>query len=92
MGFPQPRGAVQSASFAALPAISKLHQLTQEVVKKRPFEGDVDDFLYWLDTSWHLRGARMERSLRREEHPVVCPSSTLSLEIDLSYKGLVLQP
>lgn len=69
-------------------AINELHQLTQNVVGTRPFEGDVDDFLYWLEHLLAFEGVPVwRRSLRREEHPVVCPSCALSLEIDLSYKG-----
>ncbi|WP_328357805.1 hypothetical protein OG800_19470 [Streptomyces sp. NBC_00445] len=68
-------------------AINELHQLTQNVVTARPFEGDVDDFLYWLEHLLAFEGVPFWRhSLRREEHPVVCPSCALSLEIDLSNK------
>lgn len=35
-------------------AINELHQLTQNHVTARPFEGDEDDFLYWLE---HLLAA-----------------------------------
>ncbi|WNM29291.1 hypothetical protein RKE30_02180 [Streptomyces sp. Li-HN-5-11] len=68
-------------------AINELHQLTQNVVMARPFEGDVDDFLYWLEHLLAFEGVPVWRhSLRREEHAVVCPSCALSLEIDLSSK------
>lgn len=69
-------------------AINELHQLTQNAVVTRPFEGDVDDFLYWLEHLLAFEGVPVwRRRLRREVHPVVCPSCALSLEIDLSYKG-----
>ena len=69
-------------------AINELHQLTQNVVVTRPLEGDVDDFLYWLEHLLAYEGVPVwRRSLRREVHPVVCPSCALSLEIDLSCKG-----
>lgn len=69
-------------------AINELHQLTQNVVMTRPFEGDTDDFLCWLEHLLAFEGVPVwRRNLHRKEHPVVCPSCALSLEIDLSYKG-----
>ncbi|MFJ3310620.1 hypothetical protein ACIPSA_48225 [Streptomyces sp. NPDC086549] len=68
-------------------AINELHQLTRNHTMARPFEGDEDDFLYWLEHLLAFEGVPVwRRSLRREEHPVVCPSCALSLEIDLSRK------
>lgn len=68
-------------------AINELHQLTQNQTMARPFEGDEDDFLYWLEHLLAFEGVPVwRRRLRREEHPVVCPSCALSLEIDLSHK------
>lgn len=66
-------------------AINELHQLTQNHVTARPFEGDEDDFLYWLEHLLAFEGVPIwRRNLRRDEYPVVCPSCALSLEIDLS--------
>ncbi|MFJ3140000.1 hypothetical protein ACIPK5_29390 [Streptomyces sp. NPDC086843] len=66
-------------------AINELHQLTQNHVTARPFEGDEDDFLYWLEHLLAFEGVPIwRRILRRDEYPVVCPSCALSLEIDLS--------
>lgn len=68
-------------------AISELHQLTQIHTMARPFEGDEDDFLYWLEHLLAFEGVSVwRRSLGRVEHAVVCPYCTLSLEIDLSCK------
>ncbi|MER5599379.1 hypothetical protein [Streptomyces sp. NPDC002265] len=68
-------------------AINELHQLTQKVVMARPFEGDVDDFLYWMEHLLAFEGVPVwRRSLRRDDYPVVCPSCALRLEIDLSCK------
>lgn len=68
-------------------AIKELHQLTQNIVMARHFEGDADDFLYWLEHLLAFEGVPIwRRNLRRDEYPVVCPSCALSLEIDLSRK------
>ncbi|MFD8309091.1 hypothetical protein ACFV29_43295 [Streptomyces sp. NPDC059690] len=68
-------------------AINELHQLTQNQVMVRPFEGDEDDFLYWLEHLLAFEGVPVwRRNLRRAAYPVVCPSCAGSLEIDLSYK------
>jgi hypothetical protein len=69
-------------------AVNELHQLTQNALTTWPFEGNADDFLYWLEHLLAFEGVPVWRhSLRREEYPVVCPSCASSLEIDLSYKG-----
>jgi hypothetical protein len=68
-------------------AINELHQLTQNLVMARLFEGDEDDFLYWLEHLPAFEGVPIWRcNLRRDEYPVVCPSCALRLEIDLSCK------
>ncbi|MFH9829072.1 hypothetical protein [Streptomyces bobili] len=68
-------------------AINELHQLTQNHLMARPFVGDEDDFLYWLEHLLAFEGVPIwRRNLRRDEYPVVCPSCALSLEIDLSHK------
>lgn len=67
-------------------AIKELHQLTQKVVAT-PFEGDEDDFLYWLEHLMAFEGVPIwRRNLRRDEYPVACPSCAVNLEIDLSHK------
>ncbi|MFJ8509611.1 hypothetical protein [Streptomyces avermitilis] len=67
--------------------INELHRLTQSHTMARPLEGDEDDFLYWLEHLLAFEGVPVwRRSLRRGEHPVVCPSCALGLEIDLSHK------
>ncbi|MGW4567665.1 hypothetical protein ACWEN3_36540 [Streptomyces sp. NPDC004561] len=77
-------GYVQ-ARFPAV--INELHQLTQNIVMTRPFEGDEDDFLYWLEHLLAFEGVPIwRRNLRRSEYPVVCPSCAEDLEIDLSCK------
>jgi hypothetical protein len=68
-----------------LAAIKELHRLTQNIVMARPFEGDADDFLYWLEHLLAFEGVPIwRRNLRRDEYPAVCPFCALSLEIDLS--------
>jgi hypothetical protein len=68
-------------------AMNELHQLTQKQVTARPFEGDEDDFLYWLEHLLAFEGVPIwRRNLRRDAYRVVCPSCAGSLEIDLSYK------
>ncbi|MBX9395263.1 hypothetical protein K4749_17080 [Streptomyces sp. TRM72054] len=54
-------------------AINELHQMTQNHVMARPFEGDEDDFLYWLEHLLAFEGVPIwRRNLRRDEYPVVC--------------------
>ncbi|WP_377271680.1 hypothetical protein [Peterkaempfera sp. SMS 1(5)a] len=66
-------------------AIHELHQLTLDLTTALPFEGDEDDYLYWLEHILAFEGVPVWRnSLRRVRHDVLCPSCGLSLEIDLS--------
>ncbi|MFF9408187.1 hypothetical protein ACF1B0_22095 [Streptomyces anandii] len=66
-------------------ATNELHQLTQKQVTARPFEGDEDDFLYWLEHLLAFEGVPIwRRNLRRDAYGVVCSSCAGSLEIDLS--------
>ncbi|MFF2511816.1 hypothetical protein [Streptomyces sp. NPDC058086] len=68
-------------------AINELHHLTQNHVMARLFEGDEDDFRYWLEHLLAFEGVPIwRRNPRRDEYPMVCTSCALSLEIDLSYK------
>ncbi len=68
-------------------AMSELLQLTQKQVMARPFEGDEDDFLYWLEHLLAFEGVPIwRRNLGRGAYRVVCPSCAGSLEVDLSYK------
>ncbi|MEU9393715.1 hypothetical protein AB0D86_27415 [Streptomyces sp. NPDC048324] len=68
-------------------AMSELHQLTQKQVMARPFEGDEDDFLYWLEHLLAFEGVPIwRRNLGRGSYPVVCPSCAGSLAVDLSCK------
>ncbi|MFH9084967.1 hypothetical protein [Streptomyces sp. NPDC017673] len=68
-------------------AINELHRLTRNHVMVRPFQGDEDDFLYWLEHLLAFEGVPVWRhSLRRSKHPLVCPSCPLSLEADLAHE------
>ncbi|MEV8067860.1 hypothetical protein AB0P32_17280 [Streptomyces sp. NPDC085995] len=77
-----PPGYVQSRYPSA---VAELHRLTRDQVTTRPFDGDEDDFLYWLENLLAFEGVPVwRRNLRRDAQPVVCPSCAGSLEIDLS--------
>ncbi|MFJ9120099.1 hypothetical protein ACIRJO_31710 [Streptomyces sp. NPDC102394] len=52
-------------------AMSELHQLTQKQVMARPFEGDEDDFLYWLEHLLAFEGVPIwRRNLGRGSYVV----------------------